>query len=111
MDHKLRKIRHKRIRSAMHGTAVKPRLAVFKSLSHMYAQLIDDDKGTTLAHVTDLKMKKGTKMEKAKEIGLEIAKLAKNVKVEAVVFDRAGFRYHGRVKAVAEAAREGGLKF
>ena len=81
----------------------KPRLVVFKSNITNYIQLIDDGKRITL--------KKGTKMEKAKEIGIQIAKKAKELKVNEVVFDRNGYRYHGRVKAMAEGAREGGLKF
>lgn len=89
----------------------KPRLVVFKSNITNYIQLIDDDKRITLASASDLKVKKGTKMEKAKEIGMEIAKKAKELKVSEVIFDRNGYRYHGRVKAMAEGAREGGLKF
>lgn len=94
------------------GTASRPRLCVYRSNSNIYAQLIDDESGTTLAAVSDLKMKKkGTKSEMAKKVGEEIASKAKAIKIETVVFDRAGFAYHGRVKALAEAAREGGLKF
>jgi len=89
----------------------KPRLVVFKSNVANYVQLIDDVKHVTLASASDLKVKKGTKTEKAKEVGMEIAKLAKELKVSEVIFDRNGNRYHGRVKALAEGAREGGLKF
>jgi large subunit ribosomal protein L18 len=89
----------------------KPRLVVFKSLTNNYLQLVDDGKHVTLASASDLKAKKGTKMEKAKEVGMEIAKKAKELKVEEVIFDRNGNRYHGRVKAMADGAREGGLKF
>ena len=102
--------RSKRIQVS--GTASRPRLCVFRSNANIYAQLIDDEAGKTLAAVSDLKMKKkGTKSEMAKKVGEEIASKAKAIKVEAVVFDRAGFAYHGRVKALAEGAREGGLKF
>ena len=103
--------RQKRIRSKVQGTAERPRLAVQRSLTHTYAQLINDDEGKILASSSDMKAKKGTKVEKATEIGSDIAKKAKELKITAVVFDRSGYKYHGRVKAVAEAAREGGLKF
>lgn len=93
------------------GTADQPRLCVFKSASHMYAQLIDDQKGKVLASISDLKMKKGKKAERALEIGKLIAKEALAKKIEKAVFDRGGFVFHGRIKAVADGAREGGLKF
>lgn len=89
----------------------KPRLVVYKSLTSNYVQLVDDDKKVTLASASDLKAKKGNKVERAKAVGMEIAKKAKEKKVEEVIFDRNGYRYHGRVKALAEGAREGGLKF
>lgn len=89
----------------------KPRLIAFKSLTSNYLQLVDDDKGVTLTSTSDLKVKKGTKMEKAKVVGMELAKKAKELKIEEVIFDRNGYKYHGRVKAMAEGAREGGLKF
>jgi large subunit ribosomal protein L18 len=103
--------RHKRIRSKVVGSAARPRLCVYRSLTSIYAQLIDDSSSKTLVSVSDLKDRKGTKTESAKLIGLEIAKLAKVAKIEEVVFDRNGYKYHGRVKALAEGAREGGLKF
>lgn len=106
-----RVLRHKRVRAKVSGTASMPRLSVFKSNSHIYAQIIDDQAKKTLCAVSDKTMKSGKKADKAKEVGKEIAKLALAKKVEKVVFDRGGFKYHGRVKAVAEGAREGGLKF
>ena len=103
--------RHNRIRAKVSGTAERPRLVVSRSLAHLYAQLIDDVGGKTIAAASDLKAKKGSKMERAKAVGLEIAQKALEQKIETCVFDRNGHRYHGRVKALAEAAREGGLKF
>ncbi len=102
---------HNRIRAKIVGTALRPRLSVFKSAKHMYAQLIDDDNAKVLVQVSDLKLKKGKKTEHATEIGKLIASQALAKKIETVVFDRGGFVYHGRVKAVADGAREGGLKF
>ena len=102
---------HTRIRAIMSGTGKRPRLCVFKSGKHMYAQLIDDDHKKVLVAVSDLKIKKGTKTIHALEIGKLIAAKALEKKIEKVVFDRGGFVYHGRVKAVADGAREGGLKF
>ncbi|MEK7085957.1 MAG: 50S ribosomal protein L18 [Patescibacteria group bacterium] len=108
----LRQRRCAKIRKRISGTSERPRLTVFRSLSHIYAQLVDDTKGTVLLGNSDIKIKvKGGKTVKAKNVGLEIAKLAKEKKIETVVFDRNGYKYHGRVKAVAEGAREGGLKF
>ncbi len=108
----LRQRRKIRIRSKISGTAERPRLVIFRSLSHIYAQLVNDETGTVIAASSDLKSKaKGTKTEKAKAVGEEIAKLAKEKKVETVVFDRNGFKYHGRIKALADSAREAGLKF
>lgn len=104
--------RHARIRARVKGTSARPRLSVFKSNAYMYAQLVDDDKKVVLAGVTSQKIapdKKG--MEQAVAVGTEIAKIAKEKKVEEVVFDRGGFIYTGKVKALAEAARAGGLKF
>lgn len=103
--------RHNRIRAKISGTAAKPRLVVSRSLAHLYAQLIDDAAGKTLVSASDIMIKKGSKMERAKAVGLEIAQKAMEQKIEMCVFDRSGYRYHGRVKALAEAAREGGLKF
>jgi len=106
-----RKARKRRIRAKISGSAAKPRLAVFKSSSAIYAQVIDDAAGKTLASANSLKIKKGTKSEKATEVGKLVAEAAKSAKIENVVFDRGGFAYVGRVKLLAEAAREAGLKF
>lgn len=108
-----RKRRIKRVRSKIIGTGERPRLAVFRSLKHIDVQLIDDVAGKTLAAATDrdLKNDKATKSEKAFEIGKMIAEKAKAKNITTVVFDRRDKRYHGRVKAVAEGAREGGLVF
>ena len=105
--------RHKRVRGKVVGTEKCPRLSVFRSNKYINLQLIDDEKGETLASFSDLKInKKGkTKIEAAKEVGLEFAKKALEQKIKKVVFDRGGYKYHGRVKAAAEGAREGGLKF
>ena len=106
--------RHKKIRMNMHGTKDRPRLFVFRSNQHIYAQLIDDDKAKILISASDkdLKQKKGeTKSDVAKQVGKLIAKTAIESKIEKVVFDRGGFIFHGRVKALADGAREGGLKF
>lgn len=88
-----------------------PRLAVFRSSKHIYAQIIDDEKAATICAASDAKHAKSkkTKAERAREVGVEIAKLAKKEGIEKVVFDRGGFQYHGRIKEVAEGAREGGL--
>lgn len=109
-----KKRRQKRVRSVISGTAQRPRLSVFKSNRGMYLQLIDDSKGITIAsaHSREIKAKKGaTKTALAQELGKLIAEKAVAKKIESVVFDRSGYRYHGRVKAVAEGARENGLKF
>lgn len=105
--------RQKRVRSKIRGTAQKPRLCVFRSHKHIYAQLIDDDKKKTVLSINDQKTKrvKKTKVDVAKEIGRLIAKAALEKKIEKVIFDRGPYKYHGRVKAVADGAREGGLKF
>ena len=104
--------RHNRVRSKISGTAKRPRLAVFRSNAHISAQIIDDVTGKTLASSSDLKVKKGgTKVEMAKKVWEELAKKAKELKIKTIVFDRWGFAYHGRVKALADAAREWGLKF
>ena len=107
---------HLRIRSKVNGTAERPRLFVFRSHRHTYAHLIDDSKGHTLATVTTekldgKKLKKGADIEAAKLVGKGIAEKAKALGIKEVVFDRGGVLYHGRIKAIAEAAREGGLKF
>lgn len=107
-----RQIRHRRVRRAIAGTAEQPRLAVFRSLSHIYAQVIDDTKGITLVSVSDMKVEgRGKKGEKAYEVGKKIAESAIKKGIKTVVFDRGGFVYHGRVAKVAEGAREGGLQF
>ena len=108
-----RKIRHKRIRRKIEGKKSRPRLFVFKSLKHIYCQLIDDEKGKTIFSVSDveLKEKKKNKIEIAREVGKSIAKKAKKSGIERVVFDRGGYKYHGKVKALAEGAREEGLNF
>lgn len=110
--------RHRRVRAKIKGTKKRPRLCVFRSNQHIYAQLIDDSEGKTLVSVSDFELKKirrsadkKTKTGLAREVGELIAKKAAAKKIEAAVFDRAGCRYHGRVKALAEGAREGGLKF
>jgi len=107
-----RTIRHRRVRATISGTAYRPRLVVFRSLAHIEAQLIDDTVGKTLAAVTDRQLKtKGTKTEQAVAVGTAIAEQAKAKKITTVVFDRGGFQYHGRIKALADAARAGGLMF
>ena len=107
--------RHKKIRKTLSGTAEKPRLNVFRANANITAQIIDDTKGVTLVSAStlekDLKIKNGGNVEAAKLIGAEIAKRAKKAKIKEVVFDRGGYLYHGRVKALAEAARENGLEF
>lgn len=104
---------HARIRRKLSGTAERPRLNVYRSLNHIYVQVIDDQKGETLASVSTLamKLKTGGNVASAKEIGKSIAEKAKEKGIKKVVFDRGGFLYHGRIKAVADAAREAGLEF
>jgi large subunit ribosomal protein L18 len=110
-----RRKRHQRIRLHLAGTQDRPRLAVFRSLNHIYAQVIDDASGKTLAAAStvekDLRGSKTTKTEEAAVVGRLLAERAKAAGIERVVFDRAGFRYHGRVKSLADAAREAGLEF
>ncbi|AQS54544.1 MAG: 50S ribosomal protein L18 [Novibacillus thermophilus] len=111
-----RKRRHLRVRKKVHGTPERPRLNVFRSSKHMYAQIIDDTKGHTLVSAStvdpDLKqLENGANVEAAKKVGELIAKRAKDKGIDKVVFDRSGYVYHGRVKALAEAAREAGLNF
>ncbi|MDE3234892.1 MAG: 50S ribosomal protein L18 [Bacteroidota bacterium] len=117
MDSKLvqrQKIRY-RIRKKVQGTPVKPRLSVFRSNADIYAQLIDDNNGVTLAAASsrdkDIAAQKATKIEKAKLVGAAVALKAKELGIETCVFDRGGNLYHGRVKSVADGAREGGLQF
>ena len=106
-----RQRRHIRIRSQVAGTETKPRLSVFRSNKAIYAQLVDDTKGQTLAASSSLGVKGKKGVEAAKVVGQELAKIAKEKKVVACVFDRGGYLYHGQVKALAEGAREGGLQF
>ncbi|MCL1789140.1 MAG: 50S ribosomal protein L18 [Oscillospiraceae bacterium] len=106
--------RHKRVRGKISGTAERPRLNVFRSANHMYAQLIDDDKGVTICAASTTEKvfsEAGGNVEAAKKIGAAIAEKAKKAGITDVVFDRSGYIYHGRVAALAEGAREGGLKF
>lgn len=108
--------RHARVRSVVSGTEARPRLAVFRSASHIYAQIIDDASGKTLASSNSAEILKASKTKAAKselstQVGAAIAEKAKAKGVTAVVFDRGGYRYHGRVKALAEAARGAGLEF
>ncbi len=113
----MRKIRHERVRRNLHGTADRPRLAVFRSLQHMYAQVIDDEKGRTLAAASSRDVaaasgeKAASKKDSASRVGALIAARAIEHGIKAVVFDRGGFKYHGRVKALADEARKGGLEF
>ena len=106
-----RKRRHAKVRAKINGNALRPRLAVFRSNKSIYAQLIDDVNNVTLASASDVKDSKGTNVERAQAVGSAIAKAATAKKITNVVFDRGGYLYAGRVKALAEAAREGGLKF
>ena len=104
--------RHEKIRRTLSGTNETPRLCVFRSNTAIYAQLIDDVKGVTLASSSSLELKvKNNNVEAAKAVGKDIADKAKKAKIKTVVFDRGGYLYHGRVKALAEAARENGLEF
>ena len=111
---------HTRIRKKLEGTEERPRLNVYRSENHIYAQVIDDAKGVTLVHATSLEKGKGVKGDKrptggnissAKEVGKLIAERAKGKGIKRVVFDRGGYLYHGRIKALADAARKGGLQF
>ena len=108
---------HQRLRKKVAGTGERPRLAVFRSQGHIYAQVIDDEAGRTVCAASSLdkelksRFKRGSNVEAAKAVGQLIAEKAKQSGVEAVVFDRGGFQYHGRIKALADAARESGLKF
>jgi large subunit ribosomal protein L18 len=105
-----RKRRHLRVRKAVNGTTERPRLVVFRSLKHIYAQIVDDTTQRTLLTVGSEGMN-GTKSERAASVGKAVADKAKAAGISRVVFDRAGYQYHGRVKAVADGAREGGLEF
>ncbi len=110
-----RKVRHLRIRKNINGTESRPRLDVFRSNKNIFAQIIDDVKGTTLVSASsidkELKLENGSNVEAAKKVGALVAERAKKLNIESVVFDRGGYLFHGRVKALADAAREAGLKF
>ena len=109
-----RKKRHGSSRKRIEGTAERPRLAVFRSAKHIYAQVIDDEQKKTLVATSDQKMDKGGEADKkarAKKVGADIAAKCKEKGIDKVVFDRAGFKYHGRISALADGAREAGLKF
>ncbi len=112
-----RKVRHKRVRTRVNGSSSRPRLCVYRSLSQIYAQIIDDENGVTLVSASSIekdiqaKCKGLSKSEQAKLVGQEIAKRALDKKIEEVVFDRGGYIYIGRVQALADGAREAGLKF
>ncbi len=110
---KTRQRRHERIRNKVSGTETCPRLSVFRSNGNIYAQIIDDTKGNTLVSCSsiELKLANGGNVEAAKQVGAKLAELALAKNIENVVFDRGGYIYHGRVKALADAAREAGLKF
>jgi large subunit ribosomal protein L18 len=114
-SHEIRRAVHKRIRTKVSGTSERPRLAVFRSLNHIYAQVIDDGKGVTLVAASStepaVRSHPGGNIAGAKEIGKLIAERAKEKGINRVVFDRGGYIYHGRVKSLAEAAREAGLEF
>jgi len=103
--------RHLRVRKKVSGTPERPRLVVFRSLKHITAQIVDDVAGRTLVTVTSTQLESGKKTEKSLEVGKRVAARAKEAGITKVVFDRAGYKYHGRVKAVADGAREGGLEF
>ena len=107
----MRVMRHSRVRSKIMGTSELPRLCVFRSNKNISCQVIDDENGTTLASASSLKIKNGGNIEGAKEVGKMIAEACKKAKITKVVFDRGGYLYHGRVEALAEAARENGLEF
>jgi large subunit ribosomal protein L18 len=116
--HKNRRSRiRRRVRGKISGTAERPRLSVFKSSKHTYAQLIDDVSGTTLAHASSLTkeladtLKDKSRTEKAREVGKKLAEIAKEKNITTCVFDRSGYKYHGVIKEIADGAREGGLQF
>ena len=113
-----RQKRHYKLRRNLAGTAKRPRLSVFKSNKHIYAQIIDDDAGRTLTSAStatltfkDTKLESTSNLEAAKAVGKEVARKAKDLGIETIVFDRGGYLYHGKVKALADAAREAGLQF
>ena len=113
-----RQKRHYKLRRNLAGTAKRPRLSVFKSNKHIYAQIIDDDAGRTLTSAStvtlafkDTKIESSSNLEAAKAVGAEVARKAKELGIDTIVFDRGGYLYHGKVKALADAAREAGLQF
>ena len=113
-----RQKRHYKLRRNLAGTAKRPRLSVFKSNKHIYAQIIDDDAGRTLTSAStatlafkDTKIESSSNLEAAKAVGAEVARKAKDLGIETIVFDRGGYIYHGKIKALADAAREAGLQF
>ena len=115
---KARQKRHYKLRRYLIGTAERPRLSVFRSNNHIYAQIIDDDAGHTLTSAStmtaafkDVGLKSGANVEAAAAVGKEVARKAKELGIDTIVFDRGGYLYHGKVKALADAAREAGLKF
>ena len=114
---KLRIVRHRRVRRKVSGTSERPRLCVFRSLKHIYAQVIDDASGHTMAFASSLESEivspgaKLAKSDRSKMVGTAIAERAKSKGIDRVVFDRGGYKFHGRVKLLADAAREGGLTF
>lgn len=101
----------KRIRRKLHGTSERPRLSVFRSNKEVYVQLINDDNGTTLVAADSGEFTTGSKVERSFEAGKKVANVAKEAGIEVVTFDRGGYLYHGRIKALADGARDGGLKF
>lgn len=111
----IREARHTRVREKVVGTSTEPRLNVFRSNSNIFAQIIDDEKGVTLVSASsidkELKIEKGSNIASAAQVGELLAKRALKAKITKVTFDRGGYQYHGRVKALAEAARENGLEF
>ena len=107
----IRQRSHDRIRRKLSGTSERPRLNVYRSLNHIYAQVIDDQTGQTLVSASTIKMKTGGNVAAAKEIGKSVAEKAVEKGIKKVVFDRGGYLYHGRIKALADAAREAGLEF
>jgi large subunit ribosomal protein L18 len=109
-----RNVRHRRIRAKIKGTGLIPRLCVFRSNKHIYCQLIDDEKNKTIIIASDIEIKSKVKSQKSKvaeSVGELLAKKAVEKKIEKVVFDRGGYKYHGRIKALADGAKKGGLKF
>lgn len=111
MINNIRQRRHLHLRKRLSGSSEAPRLAVFRSGKHIYAQIIDDTKGVTLAAESDIKINKETKVNRAYEVGKSLAQKAVKKGIKKVVFDRGGFLYHGRIEKLATGAREGGLEF